>query len=411
MLKKEKDVLKLLAFRIAEISSSPINQITKRQWHANNSLKPLRPMFMIDQLPWNELDVNNELKLQCEDPFCQELETILRQLIYRWEHMRDDFVYEPVIYIPMIIKGIGYGLSIKEDLIKYESGNDIYSHHYYDMLQNEEDLEKLKFPQITLNEEETKSREIIAHEIFDGILDVIMDGYTPCFNPWDEIVQWRGCDTMLYDFVDRPDFMHKIMKKTVDINLSILEQCERKGLLSKPQQRIHCSGGWSEEIPSEGYDPNKPRSKDIWTFGMAQIFTTVSPKLHNEYEIDYAIDWYSRFALGNYGCCEPLDDRLEYVKRIPNIRKISMSPWVKNRESAAEQMESKYVFLNKPNPAYLIADAWDQDLVKNDLMTTLEACKKYKCPLEYVLKDVSTVNHKPQVLWKWVEIARKVCEG
>ena len=409
-MKKDIKALRTLALQLAEICSFPVNQNTKKLWYAKNALKPERPMFMIDQLPWNELDVNDELKLHCTDPFCRELETILRQLIYRWNHMRDDFVFEPLIYVPMSIEGIGYGLDISEEKIEFEDGNDIVAHQYFDQIQTEEDIEKLRVPNITLNKEETSKREEIANEAFHDILEVIMDGYLPKFDIWDLIVQWRGFDNMLFDFIDRPDFMHKIMRRVTDITISILEQCEEKGLLCKRQQKIHCAGAWSDELPAEGYDHNKPRAKDIWTYGMAQIFSTVDPVMHDEFEVEYAIEWYSRFGLGNYGCCEPLDDRLEYIKRIPNIRLISMSPWVKNRESAAEQMEGKYIFLNKPNPAFLVGE-WDPELVEKDLRKTLEACEKFNCPLEYVLKDVSTVNHRPEKVWEWADIARRVCEG
>ncbi|MGI6175530.1 MAG: hypothetical protein ACOYJC_05070 [Christensenellales bacterium] len=408
---KDIQVLRDLANKLAEIANDPINQKTKKFWHANNALKPERPMFLIDQLPWHELDVNDELKLLCNDVFCQQLETTLRRMIYKWNHMRDDFVYEPMLYVPMKIDGIGFGLSVHEDTIEYEQNNQIISHHYYDQLEQEEDLGKLQFPTITLDEEETARREGIACEAFDGILEVVMDGYSPYFDMWDKIVEWRGCDNMIMDLIGRPDFMHRIMKRLTDINLHMLDQLEEKGLLCRPQQTVHCSGAWCAELPQEDYDPNRPRAKDVWAWGMAQIFSTVSPAMHDEFEVEYAKKWYSRFGLGNYGCCEPLDDRLDVIKKIPNIRKISMSPWVKDRYRAAEEMEGKYVFLNKPQPSYLISASWDEWLVENDLRETLAACKKAGCPLEYVLKDVSTVDYKPQVLWKWTEIARQVCEG
>lgn len=72
---------------------------------------------------------------------------------------------------------------------------------------------------------------------------------------------------------------------------------------------------------------------------MAQILYTVSPEMHNEFEFQYASEWYDKFGLGYYGCCEPLDDRMEYVKQIKGIHKISVSAWVKDFEKMAEAME------------------------------------------------------------------------
>jgi len=54
---------------------------------------------------------------------------------------------------------------------------------------------------------------------------------------------------------------------------------------------------------------------------MAQIFSGVSPRMHQEFELDYAVRWYRRFGLVYYGCCEPLDDKLDLIKRIPACAK------------------------------------------------------------------------------------------
>ena len=100
---------------------------------------------------------------------------------------------------------------------------------------------------------------------------------------------------------------------------------------------------------------------------MAQILYTVSPEMHNEFEFQYASEWYDKFGLGYYGCCEPLDDRMEYVKQIKGIHKISVSAWVKDFEKMAEAMEGKYVYSNKPAPALIAAPSWNPETVEEDL--------------------------------------------
>ena len=34
-----------------------------------------------------------------------------------------------------------------------------------------------------------------------------------------------------------------------------------------------------------------------------------------------------RWGVVYYGCCEPLDRKIPLLRRIPNLRKFSMSPW------------------------------------------------------------------------------------
>lgn len=119
-----------------------------------------------------------------------------------------------------------------------------------------------------------------------------------------------------------------ILSRLTEAYISILQQLESKGLLPLSQDYIMCSGAWTDELPAKGYNPLKPRSIDLWTGGMAQIFSTVSPSMHEEFEIDYAKQFYKHFGLVYYGCCEPLHLKIDIIRKIPNVRKISMSPWV-----------------------------------------------------------------------------------
>ena len=138
---------------------------------------------------------------------------------------------------------------------------------------------------------------------------------------------------------------------------------------------------------------------------MAQIFSSVSPAMHKEFWLDYAKDWFARFGLVYYGCCEPLHHKVPIIRAMPNVRKISMSPFC-DVEAGAEALGGDYVFSRKPSPALLAVDTWDPQAVRRDLQETLDACARHGCPVELILKDVSTVRYEPQRLWEWNEVAR-----
>jgi hypothetical protein len=140
------------------------------------------------------------------------------------------------------------------------------------------------------------------------------------------------------------------------------------------------------------------------------MFATVSPAMFEEYEIDYMIPIFERFGLVYYGCCDPLDGKMNEVRKIPHLRKISMSPWT-NQERGAAEIGKDYVFSRKPNPAYLASTRFDEDLIRSDLLATKEICRKNGCPLEFILKDLSTVGRDPQRIWRWAKIATEVCEA
>lgn len=98
------------------------------------------------------------------------------------------------------------------------------------------------------------------------------------------------------------------------------------------------------------------------------------------------------------------------IEKLPNVRKLSCSPW-SDRERFAQNLDrSRYVMSNKPTPAYLAADVMDEKLVRDDLRRTLDAARRHDVCLEFILKDISTVCGKPQHVWRWAEIAmEEVC--
>jgi hypothetical protein len=132
--------------------------------------------------------------------------------------------------------------------------------------------------------------------------------------------------------------------------------------------------------------------------------------MHKEFWLDYAAKWFSRFGLGYYGCCEPLDGKIEIIRQVPHVRKISMSPWV-DVAKGAERIGRDFVFSRKPSPALLAGDRWEPDRVERDLRITLEQCALHGCPVELILKDISTVRYRPQRLWEWADLAMRVVSG
>ncbi|MFW5776925.1 MAG: hypothetical protein ACOCZB_06530 [Spirochaetota bacterium] len=98
---------------------------------------------------------------------------------------------------------------------------------------------------------------------------------------------------------------------------------------------------------------------------------------------------------------------MDEVRKIPNARKISMSPWV-NEEIGAERIGRDYVFSGKPNPALLAWVDFDERAVRDHLQACVDAGARHGCPTELILKDISTVKYDPRRLWRWGEIAMEV---
>ena len=247
----------------------------------------------------------------------------------------------------------------------------------------------------------------MAHDLFGGLLDVRPWGEDPYLSHWDPIATWMGVENALWIMADRPEFIHKIVERITDGYLSMLDQLEEQNLLCQPQSLVHCTGAHTDELPAEGYDPQKPRTNDVWMYGMAQILGSVSPEMFREFEVDYASRLCERFGRVYYGCCEPLDVKMDQVRLIPNVRKVSMSPWVDQERGAAE-IGGDFVFSRKPNPALLAWDCFNPEAVRADMAETKAVCDKHGCPVELILKDISTVRYRPERLREWGRIAMEV---
>ena len=403
------NVIRELALRVAEIASLPEQQETIRLWKALNRLQPERPMVRVNHVPWHEMDVDGELTLLTQDPFHRWMETELRRTLYAWRHIRVDMVVEPFLRIPKVIHGVAENLGIEplEQKIASDEANPIVSHHYSDLFCNDDNLERIQVPEVWLDEKATTEREERACDLLADILPVRMEGHCPRFTPWDRIIEWRGAQKTLISLIDEPEFMHRLMRRVTDAYLGRLARLEAQGLLGFDQAIVKNSGAHTDELPRPGFDLAHPRACDIWSSGMAQVFASASPAMHEEFEIQYAIEWYKHFGLNYYGCCEPLDDRIDLVTRIPRVRKISMSPWT-NQERGAAKIGDRYVFSRKPNPALLVGDGWNPERVRADLQETLNICRRHGCPCEFILQDVSTVARHPERLWQWCDIAMEV---
>ena len=409
--KREMDILRELARQYAQYASLPVQDERRRLWTALNTGTPERPMVLADQLPWNELSVDGSLKCEISDPYWGELERRLRQTLYKWRNMPADMVLDPYISLCVPTIYTGWGMEIEQDTLAYEPNSDVVSHNYFNQFQSMEDLEKLQMPTIRRDREEERRVRELADVIFDGIIPYHMCGAKGeevglglRLGPWDLITQWMGVTDIYIALLDDPDFMHAMVEKMVTGIEGLIDQYNREGLFDVETHMVHCSHTYADGIPAADCDHEHAQSKDAWGFGLAQLFSSVSPSVTKEFEADYMPRTFSKMGGVYYGCCERLDDRLEIVSKLPNVRKISCSPW-SDREAFAEKLPAHIVMSNRPTPAVLATDSFDIEAARADVRRTIAAAKRHGKRLEMIMKDVSTVRHEPQRVWDWTKMA------
>jgi hypothetical protein len=407
----DEDVLRRLVAQLAQIAALPIQREKAELWRCLNDLESDRPMVWINEIPWHEMNVNDELTLHTRHPWAREWETTLRQTLYQWRHLPADMIVSDFMECPLAINSTDFGIIEDVELAKTDEANPVVSRHFNIQIRDWPDLEKIKMPKITHFAAATEERFRLMSAICADLMPVRKVGQTHIwFTPWDYLIRWWGVQEAMLDLVDRPEFVHAAVDRMVAAWNTELDQFIEQNLLSPDANntRIGSGGyGFTNALPNPNGQIIGVKPHQMWGCSNAQIFSEVSPEMHWEFALKHDFPWLSRWGLTYYGCCEPLDFKLDLLRRIPNLRKISMNYRVKV-ERAVRNVADQYVFSYKPNPAIFATDHWRPAEARRELMSVLERARG--CHVEIIMKDISTVRYQPRHLWEWAAIAMDVVQ-
>ena len=405
---EEKALLRELAKRYGEIATDARQQDAIRRMRDTNDLKIVRPPVLMDEIPWHEMNVDDELTLRTQDPEAQRMETFFRRALFRRKHFACDALMEPFYPVAKSFTSTGNGLSTDERQIASNAENNIVSHEYHDVIPDEEALERMHMPVITAHPEEDVENLARIQEILGDALPARLQGVGVYYAPWDRIPRLHGVENCFTDMLERPEFMHQVIAKFTQEGETLYQQYEDLGLLDATVPSLHCTPSYITGCPRDPQQSPPHKRKDLWFRSMAQMFTSVSPKMLWEFDLSYSMPLMEKFAYTYYGCCEALDNKIPLLKRIPNLRKIGVSPWA-GIECCCEQIGRDYVAARKPNPA-LVATVADPQVIAQETEDMVKACLKYGCPVEFVLKDISTVGFRPENLMVWSRTVSQVLD-
>lgn len=402
---KDLGILRGLAGRLAEIAHLPVQQEKAELWRRLNRLERTRPMVLLQNATWHE--TKDEIRLACEGEWARQQEWGMRANLYQWETVHDDSVYDAVVWAPLVTRNPGWGINIDATRPKHEFG----ACHYNAVLKGDEDpAQMIKLPTVTVDREESDRIRARLTPIWDGLMPIRTRGVAwSWFAIMDLFIQWRGLDNTFTDMVDRPEWIHAWMNRMTEWHLAELDQLEAMGALSLNNGQHGACGvgpgglGITDQLPAPGFDGTHVRLKDMWGHATTQIFSDVSPAMHDEFALTYESRFLRRFGLASYGCCEPLHHKVALIRsRIPNLRRISMSPWAKIDVGAAA-LKNEVIFSYKPNPAILGMSNFDIGEARRQLRSVFEATRG--CIIEVIMKDLHTVHGEPRRMGEWVRMA------
>jgi hypothetical protein len=164
---------------------------------------------------------------------------------------------------------------------------------------------------------------------------------------------------------------------------------------------------YAQELPNPSANGEGIKRRQLWGYCAAQEMAQVSPDMHDEFMLRYQIPIMKNFGLIAYGCCEDLTHKIKYLKNIPNLRRIAVAPSAEVRK-CAEQIQQDYVFSWRPNPSEMICCDFDPDHIRKVVKDAMAASKG--CHVDITLKDVQTVQYRPENLREWVKIVREITD-
>ncbi|HMB00872.1 MAG TPA: hypothetical protein VKS21_07780 [Spirochaetota bacterium] len=406
---REKKYLRKLAVEQAELASAPVNEQLEKKWYSHNALKGEKPLvvmeigsFYKDMLP----------ALECENEFARELETMLLTELVNAREIKDD---KPVPrYLPVawdiFIKE--YDLEINSTRAVDDQGDDLGYAEEHPVVNLPEDLKLIKKSRYYVDHSQSDRRLNIMRDLFQDILPVKRKNLSL---QWymvlsGKVVKLMGMDRMFMAFMDKPKEMHQLYRKLTDDMIAYLRWQEKEGLLTLNNENDFAgagSYGFTEELPVSDQKP--PLLKDLWGNMNSQETIGISPAMYREFIYPYFAELAACFGLVYYGCCEPVhaiwDDCLE---NLPNLRKISISPWC-NEKIMAEKLKGRaIIYSRKPSPNFLAVGNFDENAFRDYMTESIKIARGL--PMEIIFRDIYRLDNDRQKPGRAVAVTKELID-
>ncbi|MFA5205656.1 MAG: hypothetical protein WC708_14770 [Lentisphaeria bacterium] len=409
--------LRELAGRIRELAEGERNRRLVDRWYALDEGRAGRPLILAETDGGLNM-VAPDLRPQCQEEWARQREWALLGTLLHAELLRDDSPVEPCVAVPWrisVVPGSGWDFEVKHAYPEGDFAEKTAFHIEPPIKDLAAELERVVGHHGTfqVDREGTLAEKALLEEVFGGILEVRLRG-----NPWwtqgltQTAIDLIGLENLMLYMYEQPEALHALLAFLADGRIRQVQWMEREGLLCLNNEDDYTgsgSRGYTHALPQAGFQEGRPRARDLWCLVESQETVGVGPEQYEDFVFREEQRVAALFGRVYVGCCEPLHTRWNVVKRMPNLKRASVSPWCDQAFMAAA-MGGNYVFSRKPNPALISGPVFDEALIRADLRQTLELTKAHGCPAEIIMKDVHTLGGEPWRLARWVELARETAD-
>ena len=394
------EIIRDLAKRYAEIASKEVQDERRDLWRKHNSFVRTRPLvYAREFLSTPELIAP---QLRCEDPFWRGHE---RMLCYWIQHdtFDDDYIIEPWITQQAtftVERDRLWGVEVKRIPSPDPRGAWMFDPPIKELT----DVDRLVMPHHVIDKEATAHN---ADRLRDAVGEIIAVrvARAPIYMPnlAQHLADLRGLEQSMWDMLDHPEWLHDLLAFLRDGVLAVQEEAEQAG-------DWHLSDGsnqamtYAQELPDPQADGPSVTRDQLWGYFDAQEFTLVSPSMHDEFMLQYQLPIMKKSGLTAYGCCEDLTNKIDMLRKVPNLRRISVTPFA-DVTKCAEQIGQDYIIGWRPSPAEMVSSTFDPDHIRKVVREAAEAMRG--CYFDVCLKDVVTVRGQPERIRDWARITRE----
>lgn len=402
--RKDIERLRSLAAHQAELAASPKNLERVELWKQHNMCRGQRPPIHIEVDTFAHQAIAPQLR--CRDPFARELEWRLIHNCIGLETFDDDRVVAPYYQLPYDTEFTLFGQQIRETVLRQEDGTELGHTFEHIITDLEDDFQKILTPtRFGVDKEGTLRKQARIQEIFGDILPVRLVTNGLYAVPTQKVVHLMGVETMLYSIYDYPDLFKQMMGLIADSYIAYFRHLEAQGVLLQNHGFENVAQG-SMAFYEEPEIPGPVKTTDLWGFLDSQETVGMNPEMFREFIFPCYRKIAALYGRLSYGCCEPVHVFWEDIKTLPNLRKVSISPWC-DEEFMAEQLRgTDIIYQRKPSPNYLgVGSSLDEDAFRAHIEKTLLTARG--CHVEITQRDVYTVNGDISKVQRYVQIIRE----
>ena len=224
-------VLRDLARQVAEIAGKDIQDQRRDLWRRHNSLQRTRPLFYALGFPyWQEILPDEQLR--CRDLLFRAHERSMRQMIYQ-DQIGDDSIIEPWITVGATYATPTGSRRWGPEIRHVPSPERRGAWKFDPPIKTEADLARLVRPVHKIDEAATARDLARMQDAVGDLITVNLD--RGCYyRHWvgdlsTDLALLRGLEQMMWDMVDRPQWLHRLVGFLRDGVLAAQDQAEAKG--------------------------------------------------------------------------------------------------------------------------------------------------------------------------------------